>query len=247
MTILATHNLLIPLLDHMGSTLSQNVPVPRDPTQVLPYLRYFDVTATFLWAISGALIGVRRNYDVIGVLILAFITAAGGSLLRDGIFLQQGPPVLVTDWRYPAAIAAGFLPVALFGPRLRRIIPLVDVVDAAGLGMYAVVGSTKSLAAGLTLFGVVLVGVLNAAGGAFLRDIVVREEPFIMKPGQYYALSALIGCIFFLVLLFFRVPDAITALLTIGLVFAIRMLSIRFGWRTRPLRGLFPDSSSRKD
>ena len=67
----------------------------------------FDLAATFLFAITGALAAIRKRYDLVGVLVLAFVTGLGGALLRDGLFLQGGPPAVITDGRYPVAVLAG--------------------------------------------------------------------------------------------------------------------------------------------
>jgi uncharacterized membrane protein YeiH len=112
----------------------------------------------------------------------------------------------------------------------------VAVTDALGLGVYAVVGMQKSIAAGLALLPVVLVGVVNAVGGGLLRDVLSREEPFLFKPGQFYAATVLAGCVVFLLLAVGLVMDArIAAVASIAVTFSLRLLAIRLDWRTRPL------------
>src|SRR5581483_9182752 len=82
---------------------------------------FFDYGATFLWAISGALMGARRGYDFVGIFILAMVSATGGGLLRDGLFLQDGPPVLVRSQGYLMLVAAGTLIVLCFGKKVEKI------------------------------------------------------------------------------------------------------------------------------
>jgi uncharacterized membrane protein YeiH len=209
---------------------------------------YFDYGATFLWAISGALIAARRGYDVAGILALALVSATGGGLLRDGIFLQQGPPALVRTPVYLLIVAGGALIVFLFGARIQKLSflsRLINLVDALGLGAYAVVGMQLSLAAHLSLPGVALVGVVNAVGGGVLRDVLTRQEPEIFKPGTLMAAAALIACIVYLALEeFAKIPSDVAAWITIVVAFLIRALSVRFDVRTRPLSGF---TSARPD
>jgi uncharacterized membrane protein YeiH len=196
----------------------------------------FDLAATFLFAVTGALAAIRKRYDLVGVLVLAFVTGLGGALLRDGLFLQQGPPALMRDYRYLLAVLAGAGAGAIFARHLHRLRLFFMVVDALALGAYAVVGAQKSVAAGLPSVAAVLVGVVNAVGGGVLRDVLVREEPLIFKPGEFYALAALAGALAFLALsASLGVASSAGALSAIGVAFSIRLLSIRLGWRTGAL------------
>jgi uncharacterized membrane protein YeiH len=193
----------------------------------------FDVAAAFLFAVTGALAGVRKRYDLVGVLVLAFATGLGGALLRDGVFLQGGPVAVLTDGRYLLGVLGGGIAGALFARHLHRLRLVMVVVDALALGVYGVVGAQKSLAAGLPLISASLVGTVNAVGGGVLRDVLVREEPLIFKPGEFYALAALAGCIVYIGLATGAVvSEELAALAGIGVAFAVRLLSIRLGWRT---------------
>ncbi len=193
----------------------------------------FDVAAAFLFAVTGAMAGVRKRYDLVGVIVLGFATGLGGALLRDGVFLQGGPVAVLTDGRYLVGVLAGGLVGAFFARHLHRLRLVIVVVDALALGVYGVVGSQKSIAAGLPLISASLVGTVNAVGGGVLRDVLVREEPLIFKPGEFYALAALAGCVLFMGLAAGAgVSEELAALAGIGAAFTVRLLSIRLGWRT---------------
>jgi uncharacterized membrane protein YeiH len=201
----------------------------------------FDVAASFLFAITGAMVGVRKRYDLVGVLVLSLATGLGGALLRDGLFLRQGPPAVLTDGRYLLGVLAGGFTGAFFARHLDRVRLVIELVDALGLGVYGMVGAQKSLAAGLPLVTVALVGCVNAVGGGVLRDVLVREEPLIFKPGEFYAVAALAGVLLFIGLAAgLHLPEEPSALAGIGLAFMVRLLSIRLGWRT----GAFEDPRS---
>jgi len=199
----------------------------------------FDYSATFLWAISGAALGARRGYAILGIITLALVSSTGGGLLRDGLFIQDGPPVLVRTPIYLWLIAVGVLVVVVFGGRVARMPRLckgIVLIDAAGLGAYAVVGMDRALAAGISLPGVVVVGMVNAVGGGILRDVLLNTEPDMFKPGTLDQALALIGCLLFLGLTQGRPVSQFTAAwITIGVVFAVRLLAIRFRIESRPL------------
>lgn len=197
---------------------------------------WLDLGATFVFAVSGAVRAMRKGYDIVGTFALAFAAALGGVLMRDGLFLQQGPPVIATDNRYLLMVALAVGASIVAGRFVTRIPVTVAVTDALGLGVYAVVGMQKSIAAGLALLPVVLVGVVNAVGGGLLRDVLSREEPFLFKPGQFYAATVVAGCAVFLLLAIGLALDArIAAVASIAVTFSLRLLSIRLDWRTRPL------------
>lgn len=248
----------------------------------------FDLTATFLFAVTGALAGMRRHYDIIGVFVLAFATALGGGLIRDGIFFSDGPPVAITTGYYLPVVVAAVIGTILLGQRLvppetpivtlvpasdagaaatlvkgkgpsagearesnrqnlldhfnvedslaRTYVTVLSLVDALGLGIYAVIGAQKSLNFGLPLTAAILVGAVNAAGGGLLRDVLTREVPLLFKPGQFYALTAVIGAVVFVSLAHLEQMDVQhAALVAIASTFVLRALAIRFDWRTRPL------------
>ena len=160
----------------------------------------FDLAATFLMAMTGVWAASRRGYDVIGAFTLAFVSGVGGGLLRDSVFLSQ-PPAVMQNPLYLFAVLAAVLIGVLFYRAALRFERLMAYVDAIALAVYAVVGADKALAAGYAPMGAVLIGMTNAVGGGLLRDILVREEPLLFKPGQFYVLAALGGCVLFVVLL----------------------------------------------
>jgi uncharacterized membrane protein YeiH len=198
----------------------------------------FDVAATILFAVTGAIAAMRKRYDLVGVVVLALVTGLGGALLRDGLFLQQGPPAVLEDGRYLAGVLAGAFAGTYFARHLHRLRLLFLLADAAALGVYGVVGAQKALAAGLPLVSATVVGVVNAVGGGVLRDVLVREEPLIFKPGEFYAVAAIAGCVLYVLLVSrLGVGELTAALAGIALAFSVRVLSIRLGWRTGAFSG----------
>ena len=147
---------------------------------------YFDYPATFIWALSGALLAARLRMDPTGVAIIALVTAAGGGLLRDGLFLQAGPPALLRTPVYIVLIGIAAVIVIIAGPGVLHIPHfdrIVALIDVFGLGAYAIVGLELSLSLGLTVLAAIFVGTVNGVGGGLLRDIILRRTPELLEPG----------------------------------------------------------------
>ncbi|HEX6810074.1 MAG TPA: TRIC cation channel family protein [Planctomycetota bacterium] len=199
--------------------------------------RWFDVGAVFFFAVTGAMVAVKRGYDLIGLFAMSFISGLGGALIRDGIFLQDGPPGLTRDGRYIVAVLAGSIIGWILGVRMERFQRPIALIDAIGLGTYGIYGTSRSLEVGLSYPAAVLVGIINACGGSLLRDIVTREEPLLLKPGQLYVLASLLGCVGF-VLLTLHTPlsTQVAAWIAIISTIAFRVLAITLDWRTRPVK-----------
>ena len=195
-----------------------------------------DLGAVGLLAATGAIEGMRKRYDLIGVAVMALVAGLGGGLLRDGIFLQGGPPAAIQDGRYLAAVLAGAAAGVVFARGFHRLRLVVAIADALGLGLYAVYGAQKALLAGLPLLAVTLIGTVNAVGGGLIRDVLVREEPFLFRPGEFYALAAVGGAFTFVLL------DGVAgrtthlaAMAGVAVTLLLRFGSILLGWRTGAL------------
>src|SRR5471032_3014457 len=201
---------------------------------------WFDLGATFAFGLTGALAGIKRGYAIVGVFFLALASGIGGGLIRDGVFIPGGAATpLLTDPRYIEIIFVATIAGAAFGGHAKKFHRLIAVIDALGLGAYAAFGTEKALTAWLAVPAAVLVGVINAAGGGLLRDIITREEPLVFKPGQFYVLTALAGAVTFVfcsvTLDLAATPAAIAA---VAVTFVFRVLTIAFNWRTAPVSAL---------
>lgn len=202
----------------------------------VPFL--LDYLAVFLWAVSGSIAAMHKRYDFAGVLTIALLASTGGSLIRDGIFLQQTPPVLTNPWYIPLIVTA----TALTGLFLRRftetglVEQVINTIDAVGVPAFAIVGLQLSLQRGIPLPGVVLVGVANGVGGGILRDLLIGDTPAALKPGTIFVSGVILICVLFLLLTYgLNMRKELAAWAMIALFFSVRMLSLRYGWRTRPM------------
>ncbi|MCC6314384.1 MAG: TRIC cation channel family protein [Thermomicrobiales bacterium] len=201
----------------------------------------FEYGATLLWALSGALLAARLRYDIAGIAIVALVSATGGGLLRDGIFINDGPPQMLRTPAYIIITVAVSVAVWMLGSHIERwphLDHFIVAVDAAGIGGFALVGLQISIGVGLGLPAAVFVGVINAVGGGVLRDVLVGREPDIFKPGVPSALAALAGCLIFLLLTRkLSLYGGTAGIISVAIVFTGRVTALRYNLRTRPAFG----------
>lgn len=198
-----------------------------------------DLGGTFVFALSGAAVGIRHKLDLFGVLVLSFVAATAGGITRD-VLIGATPPAAILDWRYLAvSVLAGLItfytyPLARYqvGDRLRN--PVL-VFDAAGLALFAVAGALKALAFQLGPVEAVLIGVLTGVGGGILRDLLVSEVPTVLH-SELYAVAALAGATVVVVGRMLQFPSDATAVAGAGVCFGLRVIAMRRGWRL-PMAG----------
>lgn len=149
---------------------------------------------TVTFAATGALAAVRRGFDLVGIVILAFVTAIGGGSVRD-LIVGVVPPSAFTDERLLWLAFATALLVAA----LHRRVPTgraLYAVDTVSLAVFAALGAQRGLEAGFGLWGTVFAGVLSGVGGGIIRDVLSGEVPGVLyRSGDFYAAAAAVGSI----------------------------------------------------
>jgi uncharacterized membrane protein YeiH len=153
----------------------------------------FDLVGLFVFATSGALMAIRKDFDAVGILLLAELTATGGGVLRD-LIIGVTPPAAFTNLGYLLVPLVAAVVTFFAHPVLERLAKPVLVFDAAGLGLFCVTGTLTALDHGLGSVQAVALGVTTGVGGGVLRDIVAREIPALVRPDtELYAVPALAG------------------------------------------------------
>lgn len=221
--------------------------MPVDPPIIhsVTFPLFIDLGATFLFSITGAMVAIRRHYDFIGLFVLALACGLGGGLLRDGIFIQNGPPAAMLDGSYLIAALAGCIVAGFCYKQVERLSKPFLIFDSLGTGAYGVVGASKALEAHLSIPACIFVGVINAAGSGLIRDILVREEPLMLKPGQYYVIASFLGvCGFALFTRYLYLPLIPSAIVAIVITFVLRLLALQFDWRTKAVMRPPPNNSN---
>jgi uncharacterized membrane protein YeiH len=189
-----------------------------------------DLGGVFFFAISGALAAYdKRIYrDFFGITFIAFITAIGGGTLRD-LMLDIHPLAWIRDANYIIAISAGVI-IAIAGRKLllklRRTLFLFDTI---GLGLYAILGTQKSLAADVNPLAAVLLGMFSAVMGGVIRDMLLNEIPLIFRK-EIYATACLVGGAIYVLLLKAGAEFHLAAFMGIGICIAIRIVAVLKKW-----------------
>lgn len=187
-----------------------------------------DLAGTFVFALSGALAGVKRRLDFFGIMVLSFAAANSGGITRD-LLIGAVPPAAISDWRYVAAsLLAGIL-TFFWHPAIERLRSAVLVFDGAGLALFAVAGTQKALAFGLNPVMAALLGMVTGIGGGIMRDLLLIEVPTVLR-SEIYAVAALAGAAVVVVGHLLLLPSAMVAIAGAVLCFGIRMLAILRSW-----------------
>jgi uncharacterized membrane protein YeiH len=188
-----------------------------------------DLLGTFVFALSGAVVGVKHRLDLFGVLVLSFAAGSAGGITRD-VLIGVLPPGAIRDWRYVAVtLAAGAMTFRWY-PRVSRLRSPVLVLDAAGLALFAVVGAQKALAYRLNPVAAALLGMLSAIGGGMLRDMLVAQIPTVLR-ADLYAVAALAGAVVVVVGHVLKLSPTAVAVTGALVCFGLRFLAIRRGWQ----------------
>lgn len=192
-------------------------------------LLILDLLGVSVFAVSGGLLAVRRQLDVVGVLVLSVVTGLGGGVIRD-VLIGDIPPPGFADWRYlVTAVAAGVV-AFWFHPALQRIARLVNVFDAFGMGLFAVAGALKALEYGLGPVPAALLGMVTAVGGGMIRDVLADRVPQILVSSELYAIPALAGAAVAVAGLEMGLPTLLVAIPAAFLTITWRLLAIWRGW-----------------
>lgn len=187
-----------------------------------------DLAGTFVFAISGAMLGVRRRLDVFGVLVLSVVASSAGGITRD-VLMGTVPPAAISDWRYcTAAIVSGLMIFYWYSP-ISRLQTAIQIFDAAGLALFAVSGATKAVALGLNPMMAALLGMLTGIGGGIARDLLVARTPAVFRR-EVYAIAALVGAALVVVGHLLEWPAMPTALGAAGACFGLRVIAIHRDW-----------------
>lgn len=190
------------------------------------------------FAVSGAMVSVKKNMDIFGVTFLGLITAFGGGILRDTLIGKVPPAFFTNYWMVLAGFAAALIVFWVarilkerYFSREEPIEHINNVFDALGLGAFAVTGAQVTMEAGFEKqwLLVLLMGLLTAIGGGLLRDLMLREIPFVLNK-RIYAIAALAGTTLYYVLHLVDVPEWISASGAILLTFLMRLLATHYKW-----------------
>jgi len=182
-----------------------------------------------VFAVEGAMAAVNGNLDLIGILVLAFCTALGGGIIRD-ILLGSLPPAALLDWRYPAIAFTGAL-LTFFLHHYVRAIPLaaIQVLDAAGLAIFAVAGTLKAMLHKMNPLVAAMLGTITGVGGGTMRDVLLNQVPTVLR-FEIYATAALLGSACVIAARKMRLSSDVASAIGVVTCFLLRLVSLWRHW-----------------
>lgn len=188
-----------------------------------------DLAGTVLFALEGALAAIRGQLDFFGVMVLSFATALAGGVIRD-LLIGDVPPASLRDWRYASvAFLAGAGVFFFYHFVLQIPNVIIMVLDAAGLGLFAVAGTEKALDFRMHPFIAVLLGTITGVGGGTVRDLFLAQVPVILR-ADVYATAALAGSAVMILGRKLRLPPVLAAFLGGATCFVLRVVSVWRHW-----------------
>lgn len=187
-------------------------------------VQLFDFLGVAVFAISGALAAGRKRLDLLGVIVIAMVTAIGGGTLRD-VLLDRHPVFWMARPLYLYVIIAAALFTVVYSRYLRPPERGLAVADAFGLALFTISGTQIAESLGSAGTVALVMGVLTGVAGGVVRDVLCAEIPIILRPGRIYATAAIGGGVLYL-LLAGVIGRPAAALLGMGCIVALRLAAI---------------------
>ena len=192
-------------------------------------LYILDLFGVAVFAASGALAGVAAQFDLLGVLVLASITAVGGGTIRDAL-LNRHPIFWIKDPLPLYTIVGAALATLVWVQILPIPVDALLIADALGLALFAISGAQVAEKAGCRALVVILMGTMTGAGGGVVRDLLSAKTPLILHQ-DIYASAAIVGIAVYLLLRAAKAPAAVALALGFCTVAATRLAAIAFDLR----------------
>lgn len=197
-----------------------------------------ELLGTVAFALSGAMVAIRKQLDLLGIVVLGVITAVGGGMIRD-LMIGINPPTLFVKPIYVTAafvaVIALFLIIKFGGITMEMLESegyesIMNLFDAIGLGAFTVVGIDTAIEAGFRnyTFLIIFLGVITGVGGGLLRDIMADVTPAVLKK-HIYACASIAGAVCY-VLLLDVTSDGVRLVISALLVVVIRLLARKYKW-----------------
>lgn len=184
-----------------------------------------DVIGTFAFAISGIRMASGKQIDWFGAYMIGLVTAIGGGTARD--LLLDVTPFWMLESKYILTTGVALLITLLLKERLFKWGSTLFLFDTVGLGLFTIVGITKSIDAGLPFWVCIIMGAITGSLGGLIRDVILNEVPLILKK-DIYALASVAGGIIYFICIHFNFLPAFTELVAASVVIVVRLIAVKF-------------------
>jgi len=180
---------------------------------------------TFAFAISGIRLASGKQMDWFGAYIIGLVTAVGGGTLRD--LLLDVTPFWMLDAKYFLTTGLALLATIIFKEKIFKLGKTLFLFDTIGLGLFTVVGITKSIDAGLPFWICIIMGAITGTVGGVVRDVLLNDVPLLFRK-DIYALACVAGGAVYFTCSYLHWPTQITETLAVFAVIALRLVAVKY-------------------
>lgn len=203
-----------------------------------------DLTGTFAFAISGIRLASGKQVDWFGAYIIGLATAIGGGTVRD--LLLDVTPFWMLDSKYFLITGVALLATLLFKEKLFKWGNTLFLFDAIGLGLFTIVGISKSIEAGLSFWVCIVMGTITGAIGGVIRDVLLNEVPLLLRK-DIYALACVAGGVVYFACIHFNLSTSLTELIAALTVILVRVIALKFHIHLPVLNSIKTNSGEQVD
>jgi len=192
----------------------------------MEFIYVLDILGTFAFAVSGALVASDKKFDLFGVVIIAFVTAVGGGMLRD-LLIDAHPINWIGDLNYMYTIFLAVIFTFLFKSKIAHLSKTMFLFDTVGLSVFTLLGLEKGLSFNLNPIIALIMGMISAVFGGVLRDVLTNKIPLIFEK-EIYASACLVGGISYLLLTYFNMTENVIFVFSASIIVIIRVIAVKF-------------------
>lgn len=194
----------------------------------MTWIQTISLIGTLVFAISGTLTAIQKKFDLVGSLVIGFVTALGGGTVRD-IMIGKTPVGWLTEYKYYLVIIIGYSIAHLFKHKALQIKKSMFLFDTIGIGMFTILGIQISLEYGLGSVASLVLGVISACFGGVIRDVLTNEVPLIFRR-EIYATACFMGGGVYISLSKLTDYENLSIVVSMAMVSVIRYFAIRYKW-----------------
>lgn len=203
-----------------------------------------DLSGTFAFAVSGIRLASGKQIDWFGAYIIGLVTAIGGGTMRD--LLLGVTPFWMLDFKYFLTTGVALIAILLFKDKLFRWGSTLFLFDTIGLGLFTIVGITKSMDAGLPFWVCIVMGTITGSVGGVVRDVLINEVPLIFRR-DIYALACVAGGGIYFLCIYFNFPTGVTEIIAATSVITFRLLAVKFHIHLPQLQPISSESKNKTE
>ena len=196
-----------------------------DPTSII---YAFDMVGIIACSISGTILARSKNFDPMGCILVAMVTAIGGGTVRD-VMLDRQPLFWMNDLTYLTVITLTSLIFQAFFRVNDRVDRILQVSDAIGLSVFTLIGVKVALSYGMNMPVAMLMGIITIIVGGMIRDMICNELPLVLRQ-EIYITASMVGSGVYFMLQHFRLTEWLSEVVMMLTIFVIRMMAIFYDW-----------------